>query len=236
MRGSIVVLALAISPFVTHVARAQDGRPDAQRDSKWSWSWFWRDRDEDKKRGHDQDKKRGHDEDNKCEERRRGNPSDNGREHRADPREKGHKNCAPAPSPEPAPAPAPDPTPDPVPEPTPDPVPVVGHVTISGSLFHDLSQNGVFDEDEIGLAGWTVMLSGPVMQTVLSDGNGSYSFPGIVAGSYTVCVSPPMGWRQTLPMSGVACPNNSFGYTVTAPDIGVDVSITDINFGFLSIQ
>ena len=223
MRRLTLALALAISPFVTRVARAQDTKRDTHQSLL---SWLWRDKDDDQKRGHDDDKK--------CEERRRGNPSEKGRDHRADPRDKGHKDCDKAPPPSQTPPPQ-----DPPPSQDPAPPPAVGHTTITGSLFHDIDTNGVFDSSEFGLAGWTVELTGPVNQTALSDGNGFYSFAGLPAGTYAVCVSPPMGWNQTLPAGGPSCATtfgtSTMGYSVAAPALAVDSLIGNIDFGFLSM-
>lgn len=214
MRGSLVVLALAVTPLVARVSRAQDDRRDDRRDTRMAWR---DDRDQDR----DQDKK--------CRERKRGEGAERARDQRADPRERGNKDCVTAPPPAPQPPP-------PAPQPPPPPPPVdTGTTSISGYLFHDLNTNGIFDPDEIGLAGWTVQVTGPVSQSTLSDGNGFYSFSGLPAGNYTLCVVPPAGWNQTLPTSGASCPN-SFGYSIVAPALVGDTSYSDQNFGFLSVQ
>jgi hypothetical protein len=218
MRGSLVVLALAVTPLVARVSRAQDDRRDDRRETRVAS----RDRDDDK------------DKDQKCKERKRGEGSERAREVRADPRDRGNKDCAPPPAPQPPPT-QPPPTQPPPTQPPPPPAPAdTGTTSISGYLFHDLNQNGIFDADEIGLAGWTVQVTGPVTQSTLSDGNGFYSFTALPAGNYTLCVVPPAGWNQTLPLSGTACPNNSFGYTITAPALVGDTAYSDQNFGFLS--
>lgn len=80
-----------------------------------------------------------------------------------------------------------------------------------------------------------MQVTGPVSQSTLSDGNGFYSFSGLPAGNYTLCVVPPAGWNQTLPLSGAACPN-SFGYSIVAPALVGDTAYSDQNFGFLSVQ
>ena len=219
MRGSFVVLALAVTPLVARVARAQDDRRDDRRDTRVA------------SRDHDRDR----DDDRKCEERTRGNPSEHGLEHRADPRDKGKKDCAPPPAPQPPPITQPPPAPQPPPPPPPPPAADTGTTSVSGYLFHDLNTNGIFDPDEIGLAGWTVQVTGPVTLSTLSDGNGFYSISGLPAGTYTLCVMPPAGWNQTLPLSGASCPN-SFGYSIVAPQLVGDTSYSDQNFGFLSVQ
>lgn len=214
MRGSLVVLALAVTPLVARVSRAQDDRRDDRREARVA------SRDD---RDHDRDRDR--DDDRKCKERRRVAGWEHARDERASPRGRGDKDCVndPPPAPQPPPPPPPPPT-------------TTGTTSISGFLFHDLNTNGIFDVDEIGLAGWTVQVTGPVTQSTLSDGNGAYAFSGLPAGNYTLCVVPPAGWNQTLPMSGVACPNNSFGYSIVAPALAGDTAYSDQNFGFLSVQ
>jgi len=226
MRGSLVVLALAVTPFV---AQAQH-RPHWQRHDMPAASR----RDDDRNRNNKSD-------DKKCEERKRGNPSDNGRDHRADPRTKGNKDCDlsnqqgggdPTPPPPPAPTPDPVPTPDPTPAPQP-----LGHTQIQGSLFFDVDLDGFFGPDEVGLAGWTVQVTGPMTVSAVTDGNGSYTISGLTAGTYTVCVLPPMGWRQNAPSAGTgpACANGTTGISIEAPARVGDVWYSGVDFGFVSM-
>src|SRR5436190_3405038 len=234
MRGSIVVLALAISPFVARVSRAQAHTHVVRHDYPAA------------SRGHDADK-RGRDDDKKCEDRRRGNPSDNGAKNRADPRAKGNKDCppppapapdpAPTPAPDPAPTPAPTPAPDPAPTPAPDPAPapapppvVVYHSSFTGHVFVDLDGDGMMSADEVGLSGWQVTVGG---QTAITDGNGLYTLSGLANGSYTVCVVPPAGWNQVFPTSGPAC-GSGFGYSFDTTGFAGDVGFEGVDFGFVS--
>jgi hypothetical protein len=76
---------------------------------------------------------------------------------------------------------------------------------ISGNKFNDLNGNGVKDEDESGLPGWTIHLVGhdnsgrtvKLMTTTLSDG--AYRFFGIQSGNYTISEVQKPGWEQTCP-------------------------------------
>jgi hypothetical protein len=183
MRGSFVVLALAIAPWVTSVSNAQNAastsknaRPMCQKDP--------------------------------------GNPSATGEANRT-------KKCPP-------------------------PV-ATGKVTISGMVFFDLEPyDGLYDpENELGIAGWTVVLSGPTGQltyNTATDPNnpGSFSFAGLPSGAtYTVCVQPSAGWTQTAPTSGAPCTSSvgsSWGYTVIVPALTADATIGNHNFGFYSNQ
>lgn len=92
-----------------------------------------------------------------------------------------------------------------------DTPPVLGG--ISGTVFFDMSYDGVRDADEAGLESWTVMLSGPVTATTVTDAAGNYSFTGLPAGTYTVCEAQRFGWIQTAPQSPSGCASG-FGYTV----------------------
>jgi hypothetical protein len=208
MRGSIVVLALAVTALSARVSQAQHRGPHWQR----RWTPAAR---------HDDDRdQRGKSDDKKCEERKRGNPSDNGLNHRADPTTKGNKDCV-----VPAPAPAPDPSP-------------LGHTLIQGALFFDVDHDGMFGPDEVGLAGWTVQVIGPVNASAITDGNGGYTIPGLTAGSYTVCVMPPMGWSQTAPSTGLglpSCSNGTVGFSIDAPELVGDVWYSGVDFGFVSM-
>lgn len=147
--------------------------------------------------------------DQKCAARERGNSSDGTT--RTDPTQQGNKNCAPA---------------------------TIGHTTISGVVFFDVDQNGVYGVDEVGLSAWQVQLTGPVTLSVMTDGNGAYSFPNLDAGTYTVCVIPPAGWNQISPTNsspnGTACGTGGFGYTIAALTVATDTSMSNINFGFIS--
>lgn len=115
------------------------------------------------------------------------------------------------------------------------------HATLSGSLFFDLDQNGVFDPvDEVGLSGWTVQLTGPVTRTMLTDGDGAYSFAGLTDGDYQVCVIAPAGWTQTTPdpsktpATTTCAAGRGYGYYLTVPVLASDVTYSGFNFGWVS--
>ena len=119
--------------------------------------------------------------------------------------------------------------------------PPAGRATLSGSLFFDLDQNGIFDPvEEVGLSGWTVRLTGPVTQTMLTDGNGAYSFTGLTDGDYQVCVIAPAGWTQTTPdpnktpATMTCAAGKGYGYYLTVPVLASDVTHSGFNFGWVS--
>jgi hypothetical protein len=121
------------------------------------------------------------------------------------------------------------------------PPPAAGKVTITGIVFFDLPPyDGVYDPtNEMGIAGWTVVLTGPSGQLTYNTATdaanpGTFIFAALPsAATYTLCVVPAAGWTQTGPTSGAQCPNG-VGYTIVVPALDVDVSIGDQNFGFYS--
>ena len=178
MRGSLVVLALAFSPLLAPVAKAQVPVSTTTRSRPM------------------------------CE-KNPGNPSPTGEKNRT-------KKCPPV---------------------------ATGKVTISGIVFFDLEPyDGSYDpENEIGIAGWTVVLSGPTGQltyNTATDPNnpGAFIFAGLPSNAtYTLCVQPQMGWTQTAPTAGAVCSSsagNSWGYTITVRALTADSTVDNRNFGF----
>jgi hypothetical protein len=126
---------------------------------------------------------------------------------------------APTPTPTPAPAPAPTPTPDPIPEPTPEPTPEPAPapapggtgVSITGTVFLDLSWDYMPNESEPKLSSWTVQLisatSGSVVQSTSTGGNGMFVFKDVPVGQYRVCVTTKAGFEQyPMPKQTESCP------------------------------
>lgn len=72
-------------------------------------------------------------------------------------------------------------------------------------VWHDLDGDGVQDLGEPGLDGLTVtLLDGAQMplRSVVTSGGGSYSFTGLVPGTYQVAFSAPPGWVFTATLAG----------------------------------
>jgi hypothetical protein len=118
-----------------------------------------------------------------------------------------------------------------------------GKVTISGIVFFDLEPyDGLYDPaNENGIAGWTVVLTGPTGQMTYdtsTDPNnpGVFIFSGLPSNAtYTVCVQPMAGWTQTAPAGGAVCTSavgNTWGYTIAVPPLAGDAVVGDQNFGF----
>jgi hypothetical protein len=101
--------------------------------------------------------------------------------------------------------------------------------TISGEVYNDANRDGVLDNSETGLAGWTINLynnagwSGPTniqpFMTTVSDANGDYSFANLPDGTYSIeeINQPASGWNQfsgdispVVITNGVSVTNENF--------------------------
>lgn len=76
--------------------------------------------------------------------------------------------------------------------------------TISGIKYFDRNANGFQDGGDVGLAGWAVELKDgdAVIDSIITDENGDYSFANLVTGTYQVCEVNQAGWTPTNPSSG----------------------------------
>ncbi len=70
---------------------------------------------------------------------------------------------------------------------------------ISGFKFEDVDGDGVYDNGEPKLSGWTIILYGTVVRTTLTDGSGNFSFIDLPAGIYQLNEAPQTGWVKTSP-------------------------------------
>ncbi|GEM_PF-1851732 len=77
--------------------------------------------------------------------------------------------------------------------------------TISGFKFMDANGNGVRDENEVGLQGWTIKATkGATVKskTTGEDGSYSFSFSGAEVGTWVISEELQSGWTQTYPEAG----------------------------------
>ncbi|TAK57427.1 MAG: T9SS type A sorting domain-containing protein, partial [Bacteroidetes bacterium] len=91
-------------------------------------------------------------------------------------------------------------------------------ITISGMKFNDHDGDGVKDENDEGMAGWTINLSGTVTSSTTTDPTGAYSFTNLGPGTYTVTETVLDGWVQTS--------TNPTDITSVS-----GINVTDVNFG-----
>ncbi|MGA9097962.1 MAG: SdrD B-like domain-containing protein, partial [Methanotrichaceae archaeon] len=107
---------------------------------------------------------------------------------------------------------------------------IIGSNAISGTKFNDLNGNGVRDAGEPGISGWGIVLTGTTWfhyplppQTVTTAADGSYTFSGLLPGTYTVSEVSRTGWTETAPSSGSYTVTFNFGAppsTATGKDFG----------------
>ncbi len=93
--------------------------------------------------------------------------------------------------------------------------------SITGVVFDDVEGNGVMDNNEAGLANWTVNLEQPagvVIAKANTTMDGKFAFTDLAAGEYTVSEVMQMGWNLIAPV------DNKFTVTVT------NASVSDLAF------
>jgi serine-aspartate repeat-containing protein C/D/E len=94
--------------------------------------------------------------------------------------------------------------------------------SISGMKFNDVNGNGTQDKGETGLAGWTITLTKPDASviTTTTAADGTYSFPNLADGTYTVAETMQDGWIQTMPSTGTYAVTITSGAVITGQDFG----------------
>ncbi len=101
------------------------------------------------------------------------------------------------------------------------PAVVAPKFTIEGMVFDDLNGNGTMDNNETGLADWTVNLEQPAGMVIMSANttmDGKFMFTDLSAGEYVVSEVLKMGWTLVSPADG------KFSENVT------DMSVTGLVF------
>ncbi len=99
------------------------------------------------------------------------------------------------------------------------------NVSLSGQKFDDLDGDGIKENGEPGLPGWTIQLqdqNGGLLGTAVTDANGSYTFVNRGPGTYRLREVAQGGWTQTS-----ANPNDVTAFS------GRDV--IDLDFGNFQI-
>lgn len=70
---------------------------------------------------------------------------------------------------------------------------------IKGLVWNDLNGDGMVDDDEPGIEGIEIILSGMGSGTTTTAADGTYAFEGLSAGAYMVTSVGPSGWSLTTP-------------------------------------
>ena len=95
--------------------------------------------------------------------------------------------------------------------------------TISGTKYNDINGNGVKEGGEPGLINWRIKLfkNSHLIDSLLTDANGNYTFTNILPGTYTASEALQSGWIQTLPSTpGTYTVIITSGTTSTGNDFG----------------
>lgn len=101
------------------------------------------------------------------------------------------------------------------PPPTQEPIPIIvlpglaienvdfGNRMLPGSIhgmkWDDSDGDGVKDQEELGLEGWEIVITGVVALATTTDPLGNYLFMDLPPGLYTVAEIPQAGWVKTYP-------------------------------------
>ena len=110
--------------------------------------------------------------------------------------------------------------------------------SLSGHVYVDANNDGVFQVSESGLGGSTVTLTGtdalgsPVSRQATTLSDGTYSFPGLLSGIYTLTLTPPSGYldgKRTIGTPGGTTAAEAF----TGNQLGGGVLGVNNNFGEL---
>ncbi|MFM6442541.1 MAG: Calx-beta domain-containing protein, partial [Dolichospermum sp.] len=98
--------------------------------------------------------------------------------------------------------------------------------SIQGSKWNDANANGIWDEGEKALAGWTIYIDSvtngkldPWEISTVTNADGQYTFSNLGPGEYAIQEVTQTGWIQTFPTI-------PYALNLTAGE-----NLTDINFG-----
>ncbi len=108
-------------------------------------------------------------------------------------------------------------------------------VTLAGNVYHDRSNDGVFDRStETGIAGVVLKLfdsnGNDTGKRAITDAQGAYRFTGLAAGTYSVMEVQPAGW-----LDGLDTPGNLGGVAAVSPP-GDMLSQITINWGEMGTE
>lgn len=112
-----------------------------------------------------------------------------------------------------------------------DGIPTPPLSSIAGYVYLDANDNGVMDATESGLAGVSIVLSGPVERTVLTDADGAYRFEALPDGVYAVSQVQPAGYLDGIDTQGqplLGSVENDRFFDLNLSD---GLELVDYNFG-----
>ena len=112
--------------------------------------------------------------------------------------------------------------------------------SIQGSKWNDVNGNGVWDEGEKALAGWTIYIDSftngkldPWEISTVTNADGKYTFSNLGSGEYAIREVNQTGWIQTSPTAPYAV-NLTAGQTLTGINFSGNLQLPTINFSPLS--
>ena len=107
--------------------------------------------------------------------------------------------------------------------------------SIQGSKWNDANANGIWDEGEKALAGWTIYIDSftngkldPWELSTVTNADGQYTFTNLGPGEYAIREVNQTGWRQTFPTTPYAV-NLTAGQTLTNINFGNYFQLPTIN-------
>ncbi len=108
------------------------------------------------------------------------------------------------------------------------PVEVPVTYTISGIVYEDANENALKDENETGLEGWTVDLSGAaIMTTTTTAADGSYTFANLTAGDYVLSLVVPPDYKSVAPVNVTLDSNKTIDFPVVKIPVAPVIPINE---------
>ncbi|MFN6217628.1 MAG: bluetail domain-containing putative surface protein, partial [Aphanizomenon sp.] len=112
--------------------------------------------------------------------------------------------------------------------------------SIQGSKWNDVNGNGVWDEGEKALAGWTIYIDSftngkldPWEISTVTNADGKYTFSNLGSGEYAIREVNQTDWIQTSPTAPYAV-NLTAGQTLTGINFSGNLQLPTINLSPLS--
>ncbi len=115
----------------------------------------------------------------------------------------------------------------------------VDRSSISGFVYVDSNNDGMFDSNEQPIAGVTVTLTGtdftgaPVNEQLTTLADGSYQFAGLLPGTYQLAEDDPSFFPDGIDTAGSAGGDTSVNDVISNIVLGAGVDAVDNNFGEL---